>query len=451
MKTAERQISFSLALGWGVGTLGISVMFNTTNFLLLRFMTDFLGIAAATGGLILLTSKIYDTVTDPVMGIISDKTRSRWGRRRPYIFVGGIICALSFYALFHAPSLEETSAAVLIMLLFSLLYSTGYTIFNVPYMAMPAEMSNDYHERSYLVQFRVYAIAIGTLLGGFAAPFLVQNLGGGRDGHGAMSVILALVILTTSIVCFFATKNARATEREAVSHLPVREQFGILLQNKPFFLLISVKFFQLFALAVGQAVMAYFVVQILGRDYEFLGTYVLCSSVMIFASTPFWLWVSRQRGKVFVYVAASAIYALIAISWFFASSDNPDWQFYLRGLIAGTGSGGMLLMGQAMLPDTIAYDAVRSGMKREGVFAGIYTSAEKLAFAIGAAISGIFLGAMGYVESTSGSVAQPDSALFAIRLSVSVLPMILTIISCLFLIPYDLDEEAIAAQEKASA
>ncbi len=445
MNQKKRTIPFSLALGWGTGTLGISIMFNTTNILLLRFMTDFLGIAAATGGFILLVSKIYDAVTDPVMGIISDKTRSRWGRRRPYIFIGGILCAVAFYGLFHAPSFDETRSAVVIMLFLLILYSTGYTIFNVPYMAMPAEMTKDYHERSFLVQFRVYAIAIGTLIGGFVAPFLVQLTGGGRAGHQGMAFILALVIVTATTICFLTTKSARATNRVQASHLSPREQFVIFTQNRPFLLLIGIKFFQLFALAVGQAVLAYFILRVLEREYDFLGIYLAISSVSIFLSTPFWLMLSKMRGKPFCYFAASALYALVAASWFWASAENPVSFFMIRGALSGLAAGGMLLMGQAMLPDTIAFDAQKSGLNREGVFAGVYTSAEKMAFAIGAAVIGVFLGSMGYVESTTGMAEQPESALLAIRLSMSFLPMTLTLISCLFLIPYDLDEKKLAA------
>jgi GPH family glycoside/pentoside/hexuronide:cation symporter len=197
-------------------------------------------------------------------------------------------------------------------------------------------------------------------------------------------------------------------------------------------------------------VLAYFILQVLLQDYDFLGVYIFATSAAIFISTPLWLILSKSRGKVFCYMLASAIFAMNALSWFWAGAGDPIWHFYLRGLFAGLGSGGMLLMGQAMLPDTIAYDAQLSGTKREGVFAGIYTSAEKLAFAFGAAVSGIFLGTMGYVESTSGMVEQPESALLAIRLSISILPMILVFISCLFLIPYDLDEEKLAALKPSS-
>lgn len=442
---AAGAVGLPLAMGWGVGTLGISVMFNTSNFLLLRYMTDFLGIAAASAGLILLLAKLYDAVTDPLMGVISDRTRSPWGRRRPWLLLGGLVCALAFTGLFNAAEWVAMGSAIAVMLGLSLLYSTGYTLFNVPYMAMPAEMSEEYHERSFLVQFRVYAIALGTLAGGFGAPWLVQHYGGGADGHAAMGKVLGVFILLTSIACFFATRGARATEPSTTTALPWRERVKLFLDNRPFLLLIGVKFFQLMALAVSQAVLSYFILRILALDYGFMGRFLLLSSVAMFAATPVWLRLSRRRGKVWCYLVASAIYAVVAASWYWAGAGDPEWQFQLRALVSGFASGGMLLMGQAMLPDTIAWDARRSGQQREGVFAGVYTSAEKMAFAVGAALSGMFLGAMGYIESTGGGAAQPDSAILAIRLSMSLLPTLLTAISCAFLLPYDLDESRLHA------
>ena len=182
-------------------------MFNTVNILLQRFVTDYLGIAAATWGAVYLATKLYDAVTDPVMGIVSDRTRSPWGRRRPYLLVGGIICALAFYGLFHAPSVTDSNHVVLILVGLMILYSTGYTIFNVPYMAMPAEMTDDYHERSFLVSFRVYAIGLGTIAGIAVAPYLIKQFGGGREGHQTLALVYSFVIATATLVCFLSTRN----------------------------------------------------------------------------------------------------------------------------------------------------------------------------------------------------------------------------------------------------
>ena len=100
-----QKLPIRIVFGWGLGTLGVAVLFNATNFLLLRFLTDYAGLAAAAAGLAIALSKVYDAVTDPLMGVVSDRTRSRWGRRRPFLFLGGLVCGAAFVLLFNAPAL----------------------------------------------------------------------------------------------------------------------------------------------------------------------------------------------------------------------------------------------------------------------------------------------------------------------------------------------------------
>ena len=142
------QLPFRIVFGWGLGTLGVAVLFNATSFLLLRFLTDFAGLAAAAAGLAIALSKVYDAITDPVMGVVSDRTRTPWGRRRPYLFLGGLACGAAFALLFHAPALGGGEASLALVFLLLLVYATAYTVFNVPYLAMPAEMTDSYHERT---------------------------------------------------------------------------------------------------------------------------------------------------------------------------------------------------------------------------------------------------------------------------------------------------------------
>ncbi|MDE0286166.1 MAG: MFS transporter, partial [Gammaproteobacteria bacterium] len=278
---SARRLPLSLCVGWGIGTLGISIMFNTLNVLMQRFATDYLGVAAITWGYIYLGAKIYDAVTDPVMGVISDHTRSRWGRRRPYLLIGGLVSAIAFYGLFHAPDTVANNHAVLLLALLMLLYSTGYTIFNVPYMAMPAEMTSDYHARSHLVSFRVYAIGFGTIAGLSLAPLLIGSMGGGKQGHESMATIYALAILATAVACFIMTRSAKQTSPRADASLGFAHRMKLIATNRPFLLLIGVKFTQLAGLAINQAALVYFIAHVLGRGYAFLGIYGLIASICL--------------------------------------------------------------------------------------------------------------------------------------------------------------------------
>lgn len=191
-----------LCMGWGIGTLGMSVMFNSVNLLLSRFATDYLGIAASTFGLIYFVSKIYDAVTDPTMGWLSDRTKSRFGRRRPYLLLGGAISAIAFICIFNTPSIDTAANAAWILALGMILYSTGYTVFNVPYLSMPVEMTNGYLERARLISFRVYAIGIGSLIGLSLAPTLIPIFGGGKEGHAVLSVVFGGVIFPQAFSAF---------------------------------------------------------------------------------------------------------------------------------------------------------------------------------------------------------------------------------------------------------
>ena len=143
-----------LYFGWSLGTLAMSSLLNTQTALLMAYLISVVGIAPAVAGTLLFVSKMYDGVTDPVMGVISDKTNSRWGRRRPYLLVGGVLCAISAVAMFSIPQFSG-------MLLYAwvlgvlILAATAYTLFNVPYLSMPAEMVSDRYERSKLMSYRV--------------------------------------------------------------------------------------------------------------------------------------------------------------------------------------------------------------------------------------------------------------------------------------------------------
>ena len=395
MNDRPARMPLALAIGWGIGTLVPSIMFNTTAFLLLRYMTDYLGIAAATAGLLITASKVYDIVANPLMGQLSDRSRFAAGRRRPWLLIGGGLAAASYVMLFNAPD-TGTLAFVGIALL---AYATGYTAFNVPYLAMPAEMTGDYHERSWLISFRVYAIAIGTFVGGSLAPMLIEWTGGGEQGHRRMAWILAVPIVLSALTCFWMTRHARFTTPPPKGQVPAGSQLRLIAENRPFAWLVATKFLQLFALVSGQATMSYFVVRVLGFSYTQLGLYTLAGAAAIFGSQPFWLALSRRRGKSRTYTWAAAGYALLTLSWFLAGPGEPALLYYGRALAFGFLSGGLLLMGQALLPDTIEYDYLKSGLRREGLFAGVYSMAEKLAGAMGATVTGLILGAMGYVAA----------------------------------------------------
>lgn len=444
-RAAAHRLPLSLCIGWGVGTLGISVMFNSITILMQRFATDFLGVAAATWGFIYLGSKIYDAVTDPLMGYVSDNTRSRWGRRRPYLLIGAVISIVAFLALFNAPDTSQSSSTVLFLFLALLLYSTGYTIFNVPYIAMLAEMTSDYKERARLVSFRVYGIGLGTIIGLGCAPLLVDYFGAGRSGHEKMALTFAIVIFLALSACFLMTKQASQTDSSSDRSLPWRESIALVWQNKPFVKILCLKFTQLSSVAINQTLLVYFVIHVLQKDYQFLGIYGLIAATATMIGPVLALRSMHRFDKRQIYVAAAVVHSLLMLSWIFSGPQEATSLLIVRGALLGLTAGIMIMMGQAMLPDAISFESLTEGVHREGVYSGLYTTAEKLAFASGGALSAFILGAYGYVSSTTGGAVQPQEAISAIYFCVGILPAVLAAFSCVFLIGYDLDEARLTA------
>lgn len=448
MATNDRQdkdrIPLPIALGWGLGTLNIAILFNAKNVLLLKFLTDYMGIAAIVAGSLMAIAKIFDAVTDPLMGLLSDRTNTSIGRRRPYLLIGSFMCGASMLILFAPPSWAVGSEGYV---LFGLLwYSAAYTVFNVPYLAMPAEMTSRYHERSYLMSFRVAGISFGQLLAIGAGPVIVAAFGGGVDGHAALAWVLAGSATAAGLISFFSTRKARFTPREGKRY-GLGAQLRAVAGNRPFALLLGAKFCVLTGTSFYQSAIAFFVANNLGLGYAALGKLVAVMTVFGLIALPIWLRVARRIDKRRTAAWSLLLYGLITASWFFASASDPEWAHYLRAAMMGAAATGLTLMLQSLLPDTIALDRARTGENREGVYAGVYTFAEKIAYAVGTAVTGLFFGMMGYVSSVGAGATQPPSAILAIALSASIIPAALFILSIGFLLAYRLDENALAAIE----
>lgn len=442
-------ITLGVALGWGMGSLGMSALFQAVSVLLLRYLTDYLGIAAVVAGLLISASKIFDAIIDPLVGALSDRTRSRWGRRRPYLLLGGALCAISFLLMFHIPPLPDQTMRIVLVELVLLLFAAGYAFFNIPYLAMPPEMSSSPHERTYLISFRVGAIAIGSVFASFVGPMIIEAGGGGVSGHKLMAASVATLVTVASLACFLMTGKARYVAEAKKSEHSLGTQFRLAVQNKPFVTLVLVKLAQLLGAGVTFAITPFLFIQILKSDYPTMGYYFLTYFVAMIVGQPFFVWLCRRYGKKPVYLGVAPVMIAVTLSWLLAGPGDHLFWTLARGAALGFIGGSTLLIIQGMLPDTIRYDSIRSGMNREGVLAGVYTTIEKLAGALSAGVTGIILGAFGYIASTGQDVVQPESAIRAIYMVAS-MPAFCMVVSCLFMLRYHLTEEMLMTAEDAA-
>ncbi|MEA3221586.1 MAG: MFS transporter [Thermodesulfobacteriota bacterium] len=433
--STNKKLSFGLKLGYGIGDIGCNIFIVTSGLFLLFFLTNVVGVAPSLAGLVLLFPKLWDVISDPVMGGISDVTHSRMGRRRPYLLYSSIPFALVFFLMFLAPHHNsEITNALHVGLLFALA-CTVFTVFNVPYSSMVAEMSDNYNERMSITSFRMIGSSIGVLLAGALAMPLVKTGGGGEAGFRFMGIILGSLIALFCLMCVWGTRNAKA--------LPARDNpmsFGmqakIAFQNSPFKMLMTMYIFQSLAIGVLMAGLIYYVKYVMGLPETSMGIIFPVLFVTAIVFIPVWVRIGVKIGKIKAYILGLSLLAVMLISLFFTKPSQLS-LFYIQIFLLGIGFSSFQLFPFSMLPDTIEFDEMQSGMRREGIFSGIWSCGQKTAYSVGPAIVGFTLSLSGFVNKA----LQPESVELGIRLAFCFFTAFMILLSLFPLYKYDLTEE----------
>jgi len=431
-------------IGWSVGTLGVSLLLNTYNIATLFFLVTVLQIEPIVAGALITGSKLYDAFTDPLMGTISDRTRSRWGRRRPYLMIGGIACGLSFAALFSLPAIADPTMLYVAVGLALMLLSTAYTIYNVPYLAMPTEMIDDYNERSVMMSYRSFLIAIGTFIAISATPFalaMMQEQMGltASEAYRNMGIGIGTLMTIAMIGSFFGTSNAKFTEPVA-SQMSIRERVRLILSNKQFLLFLGIKLTGLFSISAVVATSFFFVTYVMERSIGVATFYGIATLVAQIIGIPIWLSLAKRYGKSRILVFSSIGTLFLALSWLLSGPQEPLWIYVLRGAGLGLISGGTLLGTQAIFPDIIELDYRRTGLRREGVFAGTISFIEKTAGALSGVVIGTILSLMDFDQALPPG-EQPESAILGIMLCTAIVPAVMSLLKLWMLRYFSLSEE----------
>lgn len=427
-------------VGYGLGSVATGTFGTVPGLLLLPYLTDTLGITAALAGLIVFAPKAWDVVLNPIAGRISDRSRDPRGPRRGFLLRGGIALTLTFALIFAGPVTGSPWLDAGWVLVAFLGCATAYAFFQVPYVAMPAELTDDYDERTRLMTWRVAVLALAILLSGATAP-LVRDLVGGRDGYRVMGVYVALILLVGVIAAYRGTAGA-PTGRVPADGGGLREQLRIVAGARDFRLLLITFVLQAVAVGCMLAGVEYVASQVLGGGLATTLLFV-CFVGPALLFTPAWSAIGARIGKKRGYVAASLVLATGALL-LLAAREVPPAAVFAATALVGVGYAGAQVFPLAMLPDAAAVDAARTGANRAGVYTGVWTAAETLGLALGPGLYALMLAAGGYVSSTGGDVTQPDSAIEAVVLGFSLLPAVLTMASLLWLRGYTLDKEAVS-------
>ncbi len=439
------RLPISTYFGYGVGQVGGQIMRDTPALLLPFYMTTMLGMEAALASIVVLIAKTWVFFADPTIGVISDRTETRWGRRRPFILGGGLLAGVSFFFLFYVPDFETQVALFIYMAVLYTVMNTGFSSFSVPYLTMASEMSNDPDERTTIISFRNTALNVGLLAGGALAPRLIAAGDTPRAGYELMGGVLAAIILISTIWLFFGT--AKAPQNIKSDDSPsLKEQIQVALENKPFVTLIGANILQYLSAGISYTGMLFFLTYYAGVDPFLIFPVVII--LMAGSSTlvmPVLVWLSATYGKMTVYVWSLVAFSFTTQIYFLSGSDTL-WPIWAGAVFTGVFNTAFILMSYSVLTDTVAYDSAKSGLNREGALSAVYSATEKISFAMGAVLFGFLLSATGFIESTGGEfIEQPTSAIAGIMAGFAVIPALLHLASILILRKYHLPKEDLLA------
>jgi len=450
MADASGKLRTRTKVFYGIGDFGNAVVNSAVQFFLMKFYTDGALILPALAGNALLIGKIWDAVNDPIFGWFTDRTKSRFGKRRVFMLFGAIPLAIAIALLWFVPTTDKVLAFIWIALTF-ILFDTLWTLTNVPYYALTSELTDDYDERSSLTTYRMAMAVPAYLIGAALTPAIVGLFALQSTGWAFVGIIYGVVAGGALLISAAGFRERKCVETAPPAASPFKS-LGVALRNKPFVWLCSTYFIVNISFAFIKILMAYYVeYQLLMRAEISLvmGLMLVC----VTAALPFWQWVSRKMDKGPAYGLGMLIGALaVMLTFFLPHSSTP--LIYVISVLAGFGFSAQWIFPWAMVADVGDYDRAQTGQLRSGMYYGVWGLATKISEALALAAVGWILTAFGYVPN----VEQTPQALLGIRLFFGLVPAACILAALPLLFKYPITRKAHAAvrarldeMEKAAA
>lgn len=407
-KPADERLPLRTKLVFSLGDHTLNLTLSALSLFYLFFLTEVAGLRPVLASLVLLVGRFVDAVTDPLMGRLSDLTRWRWGRRRPYFLLGAIPFGISFALLWRDLPLDSEAAKFVYYASCYICYSLASTVLAVPYAALLPELTLDYQERTALSTFRSAASVLGTLLAAVGTKRAAEALGADGAGWERMGLWCVPLLALPWLAVYVATWERPGFQRG--SQLGLVEGLRLLLRHRTYRQLTSFYLCSRVAIDLIGATFLYYFTYWIGRERDFEPTLGLMLLAVV-VSLPFWLAISRRMDKAPLFVVG-------ALWWigaqFLLLLAGPDWSFgwiLAVGVLAGIGYAVAEAIPWSMLGDVIDEDELVTGERREGIYAGSFTFLRKLAGASAVALAGLALDLAGYLPGQP----QGSAALATIR------------------------------------
>ena len=418
---------------YAVSDFSFSFSDTTMSVLFAIFMTDVAGLSLANAALVILIGRVWDAVTDPVMGFLTDRTRSRWGRRRPYLLFGAIPFGLMFTMLWFRPPTTNPFLMTTYFAVVYFLYDSCVTLVTMPYFALTPEMTQDYDERTSLTMYRMAFSITGSLIA-FIVPLLIIGKMHPENAPRVfmMGLIFGAICAIPPLLTFFGSKEK--PEYYTQSQPSIRESVKSVRGNRPFLFAAGIFLFTWTAVDIIQVFMLYFLkyrMNLEAQSDTILGTIFVTALVVL----PLWNWISEKTDKRKAYIVGMLFLSAVMVTLIMLSPAASFTVVIFIAILAGIGVSAVHVLTWSIIPDAVEMDELATGQRHEGIFYSWATFLKKCASALLVPGSLLVLQWSGYV---SNATVQTPSTILAIRGLMGLLPSVLLLTGTLFAVFYPL-------------
>jgi len=419
-------LSLKEKAGWGLADLGIVIFVVVKQLLVLAFLTSILGVPVAIAGAVTTFVLIFDVMTDPLIGYLSDRTQSRWGRRAPWMAAGAVLLAAGMVALFSVPDGLGRWANIGWVTGFFVLATIGFTMVAVPYGAMAGEMTRDPRERSAMMGWRMVFASVGILVGGAVIPGLAASLGYSR----AALIVSPLIVGAVWLSLWLTRDTPRIAQPSSLAPLGMAR---MVMGNRPFMILVLLYGVMTLAIALITAGLPFAAIYLIVDSGETAlsgAAAALTTLSLMFAafvvgsilSQAVWVLVSRLMTKTGALILGLVFY--VGLLWTLYQNLPSVDVTLIAGLfvLGGMANGAYQQIPWAMYPDLMDVTRAETGEAIEGAFSALWLFGQKVANALAPLILGAILAIWGWVETTEGVITQTDEAVGALRVSITLVP-----------------------------
>ena len=428
---------------YGIGDMGNNIAYGAVGFYFVFFLTDVAGISPVWAGYIFIISRMWNAVCDFIMGVVSDKTKTRFGRRRPFLLFGAIPLGIAFAMLWIVP-FNENVQLIIYYTFAGILFNTLYSLVSIPYNALLPELSQDYDERTSISGYKMALSFVGTLLSAVGATLIVDTIYPGKSMYAASYPVMGRVlgvILIVSILLAFARTKERVKSKDVEIQGNIFKNLKSLVKLREFKLVLGVFIFNMVAFDIIMALYIYFMRYALEISDDLSFVFMAVPLVAAIIVTPMWVSISNKLGKQKTYVISAIYFVIPLIACMLLPAGNIPFTIAITILI-GVGISASQVLVFSILPDVVEVDELKNGVRREGLIYGATMFIYKVGSAIIVAIVTAAMGWFGYVESTGSlMVEQTTNAIFGIRFLIGCVPALCLIISVVFIRNLSLGKE----------